>query len=84
MGAAGDPAVRQQLPGIIEQHDTVAKQASSSLGMGSHDAGGVVIGFPVRLMVRAEASASRRKELARTTLPGSLLVNVDERDGEDL
>jgi hypothetical protein len=52
--------------------------------MGSHDAGGVVIGFPVRLMVRAEASASRRKELARTTLPGSLLVDVDERDGEDL
>ncbi|SRR6266516_5890598 len=35
-------------------------------------------------MVRVEASASQRKELAEATLAGSLLADVDERDGVDL
>ena len=42
-GWGDGPAVGQQLPAVVEQHDTVAEQAPAPLVMGSHDAGGAVV-----------------------------------------
>jgi hypothetical protein len=40
VGWRDGPAAGQQLPAIVEQHDTVTEQAPALLVMGSHDAGG--------------------------------------------
>jgi hypothetical protein len=43
-GGRGDgPAAGQQLPVIVEQHDTVAEQAPALLEMGRHDPCGAVV-----------------------------------------
>jgi hypothetical protein len=42
-GRGDGPAAGQQLPAIVEQHDTVAEQAPTLLEMGSHDACGAVV-----------------------------------------
>jgi hypothetical protein len=43
VGWRDGPAAGQQLPAIVEQHDTVTEQAPALLVMGSHDAGGAVV-----------------------------------------
>jgi hypothetical protein len=38
-----DPAVRQQVGGVLEHDDAIAQQAPALLRVGGHDAGGLAV-----------------------------------------
>jgi hypothetical protein len=78
-GRGDGPAAGQQLPVIVEQHDTVAEQAPTLLEMGSHDPCGAVIR---RQSVRAAGLMLAHVDLQlENDLPCCLPFTITHRRG---